>query len=279
MSDKKTKQARKGQPKRDRAPKGNQAPNPDAARQRVNRAQLDNAVQFLFNRIQELDTRVGNAMKQIWKNDEELKQGMDAAEFNLRAHQKVMNAMAMDLDSVLKTLNQLMSLLVNDAQPLNLVNLRMADVTLPAEDGQEPKVVRRVDWPCYHREVEKDLAILAEVERQKAIAAQKKDAAEKKAEELEKKLTLLADQAKAAGNDPAEVEAAAKELLDRTKVLAEELGKALRGEPFDPNVIAEAEKFINEVEAKEAKEEPPPPPEALPDPNAELPEGASVFGG
>lgn len=278
MSDKKVKQARKGKPKVAREPKGNQAPHPDAARQRVTRQQLDNAVQFLFTRIQELDNRVGAAMKQIWKNDEELKHGMDAAEFNLRAHQKVMNSVAMDLEAVAQRLTGMTKLLTQEEQPALLSNLSMSDVTLPAEEGSEPKVVRRVNWPYYHKEVEKDLAILAEVERQKAIAAQKRDAAEKRAKELEEKLVKLSDAAKADGNDPAEVEAAAKELLDRTKALAEELGKALRGESFDPDVINAAEKFIAEVEASEkAKEEPPK--EALPDPHAELPEGASVFGG
>lgn len=241
----------------------------DPARARATVQQLNNAVNFLFRQNQELDQKVGGTVKQIWKNEEELKGGLDASEYNLRSHQKVLNSIAIDLESTIKAVNALAKMLAPASPELTLEHLQLASVPLPADEGQEPVVVRRINWAYYHGEVEKDLRILAEIEEKRAAEEQQKTQIQK----LDAAVKAVAEKAKAGGNDPAEVEEAAKELLGRTQKLAGELGKAMKGEPYDAAVIAEAEKFIAEVEAKEGAAAP------LPDKNQELPEGAAVFGG
>jgi len=210
--------------------------------------------------MKELDQRTGATVKQMWSNEQELKTGLDSSEFNLRAHQKVLNALALEVEEIRKSLDKIAVL----PEP----TIKMTDVVLPpADPSTTGSVVRRLDWAYYHGEVEKDLAVLAQLNAEKR---QKEEAEQKRMKALEEQLKKVAEKAKADGNDPAEVEAAAKELLERTQRLATELGKAARGEPYDKAVIEDAEKFIAEVEAKEGSPEGTPPPQ--------LPEGAAVFG-
>ena len=281
MSEKKAKSVRKKSPKAEKE-KGSRVPKVDPNRQRATIQQLNNAVNFLFGRIQDLDKRVGEAFQQFWKNEQELKAGMDSSEFNLRSHQKVLNGVCVDVRTLGDYLYQLTEKTHPELVPLPTAPsaLYMVDVTItPATETAPAETSPRVNWALYHAEVERDLLELAAIERAKAEKQAKKDAMDRAVKKAEDDLAAMVVAAKDAGNDPAEVEAEAKKLLDRTRVLAEELGKALRGEPFDQTVIDEAEKFIAEVEGSKAKEEAPPPVEPLPDPNAELPEGASVFGG
>lgn len=106
----------------------------------------------------DLEKRVQESMQQVWGNQEELKGGMDAAEFNLRAHQKVLNAFAIEFENLLMHLNDEVF-----RQEHKLSVLELADVTLPPEADEAPVVVRRLNWPYYHDEVESDLKLLSEV--------------------------------------------------------------------------------------------------------------------
>lgn len=92
---------------------------------------------------------------------------MDAAEFNLRAHQKVLNAFAIEFEALIDKLNEEVF-----KEEYRLRVLEMADITLGSDGGSQ--VVRRLDWSYYHREVEADLEALAksEEERVKAEAAE-----------------------------------------------------------------------------------------------------------
>lgn len=104
-------------------------------------------------------------LAQVHGNHEELLQGLNASEFNLRAHQKVLNAMAMDMERIAKAL---------ELDP-PFEHLQMADVPVAPKQGDEiQQTVRRIDWPGYHTEVEADLARIAEIEKQRAEADKKR---------------------------------------------------------------------------------------------------------
>lgn len=117
----------------------------------------------------ELEKRVQDNVTQIWENQAELKRGMDAAEFNLRSHQKVLNALAIEFERLVTHLNNEVFKTEHD-----MLVLELADVTLPAIDGEVPQVVRRLDWPYYHGQVEKDLHVLQEAEAWKASEEEKR---------------------------------------------------------------------------------------------------------
>jgi membrane protein involved in colicin uptake len=118
---------------------------------------------------------VAQNLAQVHGNHEELLQGLNASEFNLRAHQKVLNAMAMDMERIARAL---------ELDP-PLEHLQMADVPVAPQKGDEiQQTVRRIDWPGYHTEVEADLKRIAEIEKQRAEAEKK--AAEEEAERLRK---------------------------------------------------------------------------------------------
>lgn len=105
-----------------------------------------------------LEQRTRNDIGQLWQNQEELRNGLSASEFNLRAHQKMLNAVAVDF------------LALRDAVAASGVELpdmvtRMAEVELPpVEEGGEPEKVFRPNWPEYHKMIEEELRILAEAE-------------------------------------------------------------------------------------------------------------------
>lgn len=235
----------------------------------------------------QLEKRVQDNVTQVWSNQEELKGGMDAAEFNLRAHQKVLNALAIELERLVQHLNDEVFSTEHKVEVLEL-----ADVKLPAEDGQEAQVVRRLNWPYYHEQVEHDLKILAELEAQRL----KEEAEKKAALEMEasmKKMTEASEElvkaAEEAGNDPEEVRQEYHKLMDLTQRVSVALGKKLRGEEYDIEALTEAQALIDRVDALDEDgddmSEPPPPEQqeeeaAAPPPQDEdIPEGASVFGG
>jgi hypothetical protein len=200
----------------------------------------------IHNSLRQLQQQAGQSIQQLWKNDEELRDGNRAAEFNLRAHQKVLNAMMVDLSTM--------------AAALELtLNLRIRDAKLP--DGSiEP----RIDWPYYHELVEQDLVELAEQEKQERLAN------EAAAEESAATPDISME------NDQDEVDAAAAELLEQTKIVAEEAGKMARGEPYDQSVIDEAQRVIDEDEAKHGAD---PILEAKEKQEDQFPDGAAIFGG
>ena len=210
MSDKKQKAKRKTNPPKAKAVSNVQA--------KVTQEQLDSVTK-----------QFTQALGQLWKNQQEIKAGMDAAEFNLRAHQKVLNSIAMTM------LGGESSLVYSDS---------------------------RVDWPYYHTQVEEELKAIMEEEKRKA-------ADKEKLLVMEERVKALTEAAKEAGNDPVEVQAEVEKLLAQSKKLFDELGKAMRGEPYDVTVIADAEKFIAESEAKKGG--------SLSAPGIE--DGVTVFGG
>lgn len=153
----------------------------------------------------------------IHQNHKELLEGLNASEFNLRAHQKVLNAMSLEheqivvlLETVGGDLNRLTDPEDSKYKTVSLSTLQMATVPLPQEDGST-KEVRRINWPYYHQQVEKDLKLLAEHEEQV-----------KKQEEEEKRLARKA---------AAEAEAAEKEAKEEAPAAEEAQQEPPQDEP------------------------------------------------
>ena len=149
-----------------RKAKGDVAPTVDLEKKRATVAQVTRVYQALQGQIQTMDETFRGAVKSLYANDEELKNGIAASEFNLRAHQKAINALALEFERI----RELALVLIPESQTkekLQEMILEMANVTLPSEDGQEQQVVRRVNWPYYHEQVDRDLKLLAEEEAKK----------------------------------------------------------------------------------------------------------------
>jgi hypothetical protein len=183
MSNKRTKAGRKDVQRRAqvserRKPKGDQAPKVDPDRSRATVAQLVRVHEALSGQLGQHGEAIRKLAETSHENSTELKRGLDASEFNLRAHQKVINALAIELERLRTVMT---AMLPDEAKDKMQPVIEMADVTLPADDGEEPVVVRRVDWPYYHGQVEKDLKILAEEEAR--ILAEEEARIAKEAEE------------------------------------------------------------------------------------------------
>jgi len=271
----------------------------------VTLSQFENVFQHITGRLDLLEQRIQKSFVEVHENQLALKAGLDSAEFNIRAIQKSINAIAADT--------------------LHTTQL----------DG-----VDRVDWAKYHSYVQEDLNVEAEIQKQQDLKAQKtlvpklraaletvqsikqmeiqnqskaedrsalfeqlKDFTKKVNEviataeagdtvvlddisrienamadiikrkeredaklakehaEIDKHADAMAAVSEESGNDPEEVRAATKKLLEDTKRVAEEAGKMARGEPYDKGVITAAEKQIEDAGRED------------------FPEGAQIFGG
>ena len=106
-----------------------------------------------------LERRVAENVQQLWDNQSEISKGMDAAEFNLRAHQKVLNSLAIEFERLVTHLNDEVFKTEHELSVLEL-----AEVTIPCDTGEAVRVVRRLDWPYYHTQVDKEMRVLKEAE-------------------------------------------------------------------------------------------------------------------
>lgn len=267
--------------KKSAGPKGQAGPpKNDPEKQRATVAHLGRLHQILINQMKGLEQRVADSFGQEHRNVQALKSGLDSSEFNLRAQQKVINALSLEIMEIYRWLEGLMSHL-NKQQPEGepqfkipvIEHLETKEVAIPteAEDGEKGTLTLKcIDWAFYHAEVEKELKKMVELEkaeqerrdaeRAKLEAESKKAALEEEKARLEEQLEDLKREAKEAGNNPEEVQAEAEKVLQQFKRVSEELGKMVRGEPHDQQVIAEAQQMIEEDERKH-------------------PDGATIFGG
>lgn len=203
--------------------------------------------------VGQLQQRLDKNVQDLWGNQSELKNGMDAAEFNLRAHQKVLNGLAIEVERLSNLVSKQMQ---PDVEPEEMKHLQMANVKVPTDEEGGTETVRRIDWPYYHKQVEHDLEILAEYERQRELERQAR-AAEVGAmvEQLRK------DNDADALKDMAARIAKGEQLLEGFELTAE-----------DAKLVCD-QLNLGPIEAKkEAPEEEPPE-------GDEFPEGAVVFGG
>jgi hypothetical protein len=167
MSNNRTRAARKQVSKehltKRREAKGSKPPEVDQERQRASVAQLTRVYSILGGKIDTFEKKATASVQQLYANNESLKGGLSSAEFNLRAHQKAINAVCLELERFRVVLKAILPPEQREALEESVV--QMSEVYLPpAEEGGDPVVVQRPNWPYYHAQVEKDLQILAEVE-------------------------------------------------------------------------------------------------------------------
>jgi hypothetical protein len=106
--------------------------------------------------LSKLSQDVQLAVGQLFQNDQSLKTGLDAAEFNLRAHQKVINAVAVDvLDYVI------------NKDPVFQLPTRINTIAVeePMTDSAPAHTRVSVDWVKYHGYVEAEMKAMAEEAR------------------------------------------------------------------------------------------------------------------
>jgi formyltetrahydrofolate hydrolase len=120
-----------------------------------------------------MEKKVQENVTQLWNNQSELKGGMDAAEFNLRAHQKVLNSLAIEFERLVTHLNDEIFKTEHE-----LLVLELAEVTIPSDTGEAVRVVRRLDWPYYHTQVDKEMRALKEAEELRAAQEEQQRLAE-----------------------------------------------------------------------------------------------------
>lgn len=103
--------------------------------------------QFSVNGLAKLEAAVREAFGQMHQNHLELLAGLRSAEFNLRAHQKVLNAMSQDMGR---------------SSP----DVRQRALETVVVDGE-----MHINWPVYHAAVEADIAEANKKEQQAEQAA------------------------------------------------------------------------------------------------------------
>lgn len=151
-------------------------PKRDLARTKATLAVVQQVELSLHNRINDLEKRLGSSFKSMHENDMELLKGMQASEFNLRTHQKVLNALSAEVQALGKA--------VSDGSKYERATLLLTE--LKSQDGAQVKTV--IDWSAYHEFVKSDLKELAEqqrlMEERKARAKKIVDAVHKLYEQL-----------------------------------------------------------------------------------------------
>lgn len=93
---------------------------------------------------------MSESLREVFDNQTSLKAGLDSAEFNLRAHQKVLNATARELESMVEEPD------ATTGKKLIFVESTMVESDL------------RVDWAAYHQHVENDLVEIRKLEDARA---------------------------------------------------------------------------------------------------------------
>jgi len=140
----------------------------DPHKQKATLAQFATLAQEVQQSHQELAAKTNRAINELWRNQQEILQGMGAAEFNLRAHQKVLNSVALEIDALIKRLP------LAEGIEVSASFLIRKEVEV---DGQKSL---KIDWPAYHKMVDEEIKAMKEAEK----AAQ--EAALKAAEEAKK---------------------------------------------------------------------------------------------
>jgi hypothetical protein len=108
--------------------------------------------------LNKLSQEVQLAVGQLYQNDQNTKLGLDAAEFNLRTHQKVINAIGLDLVDF----TAILSPMTNGKKPLAV---ELLDTEIPQTESTPAGTTTSINWPKYHGYVEAEMKALAEEER------------------------------------------------------------------------------------------------------------------
>jgi len=217
-----------------------------------------------MGRLVQLEQKVDKALKRLWENESELKQGLDSAEFNLRAHQKVMNALAIDIDS-LRSAGHFHLPVTEDEVPVPFQLLsvpqavQVTEVEIEGTEETPPSTLRRMNWEFYHGEVKKDLDVLEGLRKQQEAAEL----------EVEKGVILPAVALLVEKVPPEVAGEVARRIHQGEDILRDGEGKVL--ELSRGGRILAVETLLAASKVKEEPEAPPSQPDT--------PEGAEIFGG
>ena len=100
--------------------------------------------------LAKLSQEVQLTAAQLYQNDQNIKAGLDAAEFNLRTHQKVINALSQDI-------------LAGPCASTAL--FERVEIELAATSDHPAGTTTNINWPKYHGYVEDEMKAMAEEER------------------------------------------------------------------------------------------------------------------
>ena len=125
--------------------------------------QLVDFVNKMQSALAKLSQEVQLTVAQLYQNDQNIKAGLDAAEFNLRTHQKVINAIGLDLVDF----TAILSPMTNGKKPLAV---ELLDTEIPQTESTPAGTTTSINWPKYHGYVEAEMKALAEEERKVDLA-------------------------------------------------------------------------------------------------------------
>jgi plasmid stabilization system protein ParE len=207
---------------------------------------------MIMQRVYGLEQSVIDNFRDVFDNQTSLKAGLDSAEFNLRAHQKVLNALVQEVDSLIE----------GDAEGKKLLHVEGAIV--------EGKL--HVDWAKYHQYVDADIMEIRKIEAEKL----KEEYAQINKEINEGLPEFEArKEAQIQTLDEDQRHSALVSLANFVKAIKDEMAKCESGdESFDSKKLRKLHRLI--VDSVKVHKPAPSVAEAS---KTEYPEGASVFGG
>ena len=203
----------------------------------------------------EFKKEIAENSRNVWANTQSLQAGLQSAEFNLRSHQKVINALMLELTEWM-----------DEGDSFKHIEVKKL------EDGSV-----RIDWPFYHKAVQSDLDELKRIEQEK-INEQYNQKATEIIGGWDWFLPVKMDEVREA---PEQAQAQRKDVMERIRV---ECDKVTKGEEYDSTVIDGAYRHFkiaehNRKEQQAAFEEQPLEPSPPEEEPSDIPEGATVFGG
>lgn len=125
--------------------------------------QLVDFVNKMHAELAKLSQEVQLALSQLFQNDQNIKAGLDSAEFNLRTHQKVINAIGLDLADF----TVILSPMTNGKKPLAV---ELLDIEMLQTESTPAGTTTTINWPKYHEYVEVEMKAMAEEARKADLA-------------------------------------------------------------------------------------------------------------
>jgi hypothetical protein len=191
----------------------------------VNARGLIELKQELSNYKTQMDAAIG----QLFQNQQNMKEGLDSAEINLRVFQKVLNGM------------QEKNILLVPAPEQH----PMSEISVPAA---------KINWPEYYKLVDAEMQAMAaaalEVEKHRTQVRLKVLVEDKKLEWLKEKINKQISEQKAEASILAQQMQNAERFFESAQV---HIDRAQRGEPYDTNRLDQLLNMITAADKKDAE--------------------------
>lgn len=214
---------------------------------------LGNSLEAIHHRQANFEQTAIENLREVYENQKSLKAGLDSAEFNLRAHQKVLNALVQEIES-----------LVDDsADGKKLLHVEGTLI--------EGKV--HVDWAKYHQYVENDLVEVRKIEAER-LKAEYTPIVQTIKQGLD--AFIIQKQFQVGQLPEDQIERATESLNNFEKAVKEEVELFESGGEYDTKKL---KKFHGLVLTAATKEEQPAEAPVVDPQTPEYPEGTAVFGG